>query len=550
NDFISTISKIFEEWEKCSKLYDKKFQNYFKNIIEDNDSEEFLNLYEEIHTDKNLQLSIFEIEAHKISLELQERFNLNFGKPKNFNLEKNEFDLFYFIPLNEIYNVLNSLKEQNDIIEIKKSLIEHIGHYTKKINENIELRYNLIRIIEFDTNQNQDLIEVIKIFIIIFSKTLQKEKNYSLIDLFEEFKKYIDKYNKIQLKYKLNNLIDFYLLDEIYSLFIDEINKYEIIFIENLIIEKLNAEFENNFIFKIIDLRFIDKEQGIIWYEINESNHKDIVNNFNLIDPLNVEFQHKFDINMKENLKLYFLPEMKDQNIFKMEWFDEFIIKRLKDYQKISEEKDYFLLEELKDRIEEQFSQLISFYDQIKYESILSKSKIRKYINNKLRDKNFLRNFLILDPLIIEQLKKDKIIEKYQIFNENKIYISNKERHVEIKLSKKEILSFRDINDFKYITNKYNIKVKLKSQNLVYNYRFEALDKFGIIYIELLKYYFKNYDDYSSENFQKIDYEDFKDYISEKYKNSEYLNEINGKLKNLNNFKEYLSELNNILNKC
>ncbi|MGQ4876575.1 MAG: hypothetical protein ACP6IY_21120, partial [Promethearchaeia archaeon] len=516
----------------------------------DNDSEKFLNFYEEIHTDKNLQLSIFEIEANKISLELQEKFNLNFGEPKNFNLEKNEFDLFYFIPLNEVYNVLNSLKEQNDIIEIKKSLIEHIGSYTKKINENIELKYNLIRIIEFDTNQNQDLIEVIKIFIIIFSKILQKEKNYSLIDLFEEFKKYIDKYNKIQLKYKLNNLIDFSLLDEIYPLFIDEINKYKIMFIENLIIEKFNAEFGNNFKFRIIDIKFIDKEHGIIWYEINEFNHKDIINNFNLINPLNLEFQHKFDMNMTENLKLYFVPEMKDQNIFKTEWFDEFIIKRLKDYQKISEEEDYFLLEELKDKIEEQFSQLISFYDQIKYESILSKSKIRKYINNKLRDKNFLRNFLILDPLIIEQLKKDKIIEKYQIFNENKIYISNKERHVEIKLSKKEILSFRDINDFKYITNKYNIKVKLKSQNLVYNYRFEALDKFGIIYIELLKYYFKNHDDYSSENFQKIDYEDFKDYISEKYKNSEYLNEINGKLKNLNNFKEYLSELNNILNKC
>jgi len=543
-DFIKSISEILEDWDKYSELYGEEFNNQLKNSIMDIKSEDFTDLYYKCHKDNNLVISVFEIEANQIKSHLEKETNLEFGTPLEFNLDDKQFNLLYYINHQHLYDFLT--KEEDRLTIIKKSLINHQEIYQVNINDNLTLNTNLVRIINFDDIQNQDSEKpLVKLFLFIFSKILQHKGIYSSInESFREFEDYIKDYNNILYKNNLDDLIPFHFSDELYPTFINEINKSGYFFIENLIIDNLNAQIEQNFEFNINFLKISEESNQNVCYEINETNNKQISNNFDLVKPLTIQIS----INEKDlEINCYFLPQMNDQNIFQMQFFDDIITKRLIESKKDADDEDYFLLEELREIFEAVFDELINLYDLVQQEHFLSNPRIRKYINRKLKDDEFLKNFLILNPFINKQIQSDPILSKYQLFNPNKIEISTREKFVEIKLSKKEILSFDDIKDFKHISGTHFLNFKVKNKKLKYNYSFNALDQYGIGYIELLKHYFKSKDDYSSKNFLDINYEQFKTEIQQKYESSKYLNEININLRNLNTFKSFLRELDGIL---
>ncbi len=545
-DFTNYISEILDEWNNISELYGEKFNNLLKNLITDNESEEFSDFYKECHEDNNILLSVFEIEANKIKSQLEEEINLEIDTPLEFNLADKQFNLIYYLNPKDIYDALD--KEEDRLKIIKKSLIEHQEVYSIIINDNLTINSNLIRIIKFDDIQKQDSEKsLINLFFFIFSKILQQQVIYSSIkESFRQFENYIKDYNKILYENNLDNLIPFKFSEELYPTFIDEINKSGYLFIENLIIDKLNTQTHKNFEFNINFLKISEESNQNVCYEINEANYNQISNSFDLTKPLTIQ-DSRNDKDLEINC--YLLPQMNDPNIFQMQFFDEIITKRVKKSKKDASDENYYLLEELREIFEAEFEKLKKLYDLVKQEHYLSKKRIRKYISTKLKDDNFLKNFSILNPFINKHLQSDIIWAKYQLFNHNSIEISTKEKFIELKLSKKEILSFDDINEFKHIAGTHILNLKVRNKNLKYNYSFKAVDQFGIGYIELLKHYFKNNDDYSSKNFLNINYEQFKREIQQKYESSKYLNEINKNLKNVNTFKRFLRELDGILKK-
>ena len=509
-------------------------------------SEDFTDLYYECHKDNNLLISVFEIEANKIRSQLEEEINLEIGTPLEFNLDDKQFNLLYYINHQDLYDFLT--KEEDKLTIIKKSLINHQEIYQVNVNDNLTLNTNLIRIINFDDIQNQDSEKpLVKLFLFIFSKILQQKMIYSSInESFREFEDYIKNYNRILYKNNFDDLIPFHFSDELYPTFIDEINKSGYFFFENLIIDSINAQIDKDLEFIIESLKISEVSNPNVCYEINETNYKQISNNFDLTIPLNVQVSR----NDKDlDINCYFLPQMNDQNIFQMQFFDDIITKRVIESKSEASDDDYFLLEELSEMIEAEFDKLIKLYDLTKQEHFLSNTRIRKYINRKLKDDEFLKKFPILNPFINKQIQGDLILSKYQLFNPNKIEISTREKNIELKLNKKEILSFDDINDFKHIAGTHVLNFKVKNKKLKYNYSFNALDQYGIGYIEILKYFFKNFDIYSSEKFINMDYEEIKTILLEKHKDSKFSNYIKRDFKNINSFKNILKELDNILNK-
>ncbi|MHA1344318.1 MAG: hypothetical protein ACTSQG_10045, partial [Promethearchaeota archaeon] len=358
------------------------------------------------------------------------------------------------------------------------------------------------------------------------------------------FEQYVKEYYAILNQNNLDDLIPFHFSDDISTIFIEELNKLGYIFLENLVINELSKHNKGDFEFKINDLKISDESINNIWYEINQENYKEILKNFDLINPLTIQIP----INQEQSdIFCYFLPQTNDQNIFQMKFFDEIITTRLLKNEIIVKGDAYFLLDEIREKLEIEFDKLIKFYDLVKQEHFLSSTRIRKYLNKKLNDNEFLKNFRILNPFINEKIQNDPILSKYQLFNPNKMDISSAEKHIRLKLSKKELLSLDGLYDFKHIASMHDITIKIKSTKINYKYSFDALDQYGIVYIELLKYYFENNDEYSSENFLNIDYDQFTTRTFQKYENSKYIKEIKRNLRNLNVFKNYLREVNGIL---
>ncbi len=544
-DLTNSIYEILDDWDNISELYGEKFNNLLRNLIADNKSQEFSEFYKECHEDNNFLLSVIEIEANKNKSQLEIELNLEIGTPFKFNLANKQYSLLYYLNPQDIYDALD--EKENELNIIKKSLIEHQEIYSVYINENLTLNTNLIRIIKFD-NQRQDSEKLlIKLYLFIFSKILKQQGIYSSIkESFRQFENYIKDYNKILHENNFDDLIPFQFSEEFYPTFIDEINKSGYFFIENLIIDKINTQFHKDFEFNINFLKVSEESNQNVCYEINETNIEQISNNFYLTKPLTI----RVSINDKEiEINCYLLPQMNDQKIFQMQFFDDIITKRVIESKKDADDEDYFLLEELREVFEVEFDKLIKFYDLVKQEHFLTNTTIRKYINKKLKDDEFLKNFLILNPFINEQILKDPILSKYQLFNPNKIEISSKEKNIKIKLSKKEILSIVNINDFKHITGSHTLSFEIKNKSLEYNYSFNAFDQYSVGYIELLRHYFKKNNKYSSESFINVNYKQFKSEIQQKYKNSKYLNEINKIIKNQNVFKLFLSEMDGILKK-
>lgn len=542
-DLTNSISEILDDWDKISELYGEKFTNLLKNLITDSDSEKFSEFYKICHEDNKFLLSVIEIEANKIRSQLKEEINLEIGTPFKFNLDHKQYNLLYYINPQGIHDILD--EEGNGLKIIKKSLIKHQEVYSVYINDNLTLNSNLIRIIKIDDVQRQDSGKpLIKLFFLIFSKILKQQGIYSSInESFRQFENYIKDYNKILNENNLDDLIPFQFSKDLYPAFIEEINKLGYLFTENLIIDNLN-QIQKDFKFNINYLKISEESNQNIFYEINERNYKQISNHFGLVKPITIQISIN-DVDLEINC--YLLPQMNDQNIFQKQFFDDIIIKRLVETRKATNDEIYFLLEELREIIEAEFEELIKFYDLVKQEHFLSNTRIRKYINRKLKDDEFLKNFHILNSFINKQIQSDQILSKYELFNSNKIETSPKENYFEFKLSKKEILSFNDINDFKHIAGTHILNFKVKNKDIKYNYTFNGLDQHGICYIEFLKYYFKNEDDYLSETFLNINYEQFKEEIQRKYESSRYLNAFNKILKNFNMFKSFLREFDRIL---
>ncbi|MHA1274920.1 MAG: hypothetical protein ACTSQS_16020 [Promethearchaeota archaeon] len=538
-EFFDILSKILDDWDDYSSIYGEKFNNTLQESLNNIESEEFNSFYNEIHEDTNICLSIFEIEAEKIRNELEKQLKLETGKPSNLNLEERKFNLLYYLNPQEVEEIL---KGDNQGYLIKKSLIAHQEVIQININENLTLNPNLIRIIKFDSAENQDPEKNLKLFVSIFSKALQINEFLTIPNILGQFEQYFRNYNTLLIQNNIDDYVPFHWSDDISSTFIAELNKNGYLFLENIIINELNKKFGGSHEFVIDNLKISDESNINIWYEINDENYKEILRKFDIINPVSIKI-HRNAEGLEMNC--YFLPKMEDQNIFQMKFFDEIITARL--MHNNNTERAYFLLEELREKFELEFNKLIEIYDLVHQEHFLSNTRIKKYMNKKLQDDNFLKNFLIINPFINKQLESDLILSKYNLFNPNKMKINAMERNIEIKLSKKEILSLDEINDYKYITKSHNLMIDIQDAEIDYEYSFTALDQHGIAYIELLKYFFKNNKDYSSESFLDMDYEQFKNYIFDKYEKSKFIDAINRNLRNLNTFKSFLRELDNIL---
>jgi len=459
-DFINSISEILDDWDDSSKWYGEDFNNSLKNILTDLESEEFSNFYGEVHESNDILLSVFEIEAEKIRTDLEFQLKLEIGTPSKFNLEEQKFNLLYYLNFQDVNNYL---EREDELKVIKKSLIEHQDVFSVNINENLTLNSNLVRIIKFDHTQNQDPEKVIKLFLSIFSKILQQNDFSSITKSFTQFENFIKDYNSILNQNNLDELIPFHFSDDISTIFIDEINKIGYLFLENLVINELNKQIKGDYEFDINYLKISNESNRNIWYEINDENLKEISNHLDLMNPITIQLtKNQMDL----DLNCYFLPQMNDQNIFQMKFFDEIITKRLIKNESIVKGEDYFLLEELRDKLEGEFNNLIDLYNLVEQEHFLSNTRIRKYINRKLKDEEFLKDFHIINPFINQEIQSDPILSKYKLFNPNKIEISNKKKSIEIKLSKKEILSLDAINDFKHITKMYGVNIDIKENKL------------------------------------------------------------------------------------
>ncbi len=118
---------------------------------------------------------------------------------------------------------------------------------------------------------------------------------------------------------------------------------------------------------------------------------------------------------------------------------------------------------------------------------------------------------------------------------------------IDIKISKKQLNLFKEESELTYVLKSHELKFKAGSENFIFQYNFIPLDQFALYPFELLTYYYKDHDNFSPKNFNKLDFEQFKDFLINKYEKSENFAQIEKIIKSKHTFEENIRNYNNFL---
>ena len=548
-EFYEFVNLTVENWNESSNLIDQKFTNFISKDLDSIKSPKFLEVYKQLNADAPSNLTIIDVEANRIKSKLTELTKLSFSEPLDLNTIEKTFKLSYFISLEQVKKYLEQkiIDTNSNLKFLKDSFYGHRQEVDVKINKNLNLKYNLFRIIEVPEEQDENnLKEIKRLFIHLFQKSFKKEQKIIAINqIFEKFQDYYSSYVDYLLKNDYLEFIPFNMIEGIKPIIINEFHNSGYQFFEDILLKEIQMTIGGKISLTIDHLNIPDVNETDIWYELTKENYTEFKSsNISFLEPISINII----INNNEKLfNVYFLPRIDEKDKLREEFVKDFIKSKFKQILQADKIEKFVFKDNLNESLQKTFEGLKQKYDLVRADNILANRNINKFISQNISDKNFLEGIIILDKFIFKKLEKDKILKKYDIYNPNKIQINPTTKQIDIQISKKQLNSFKEEKELKYIIKPHELKFKAGSENFIFQFNFVPLDQFALYPFELLTYYYKDHDNFSPKNFNKLDFEQFKDFLINKYEKSENFAQIEKIIKSKHTFEENIRNYNNSL---